>query len=128
MATTCCFTTCHAVLRCLGIPSRPLSNFASAHDTEANRSIDYYYDENYYPISYISADSIWWALLCGRLYVHIYHVDSCNTHTVPSLYCVLKAGGCKHLRLHLQHMHLLCSVLVFFRQRFLALKKTRALW
>ena len=62
MATACCFTTCHAVLRCLGIPSRPLSNFASAHDTKANRSIDYYYDENYYPISYISADSIWWAL------------------------------------------------------------------
>ena len=58
----CPFSTHHAVLRTLGIPSRPLSNFASAHDTDANRAIDFYYDERYNPISYLSADSIWWVL------------------------------------------------------------------
>ena len=66
-------STKYAVLRTLGIPSRPLSNFASAHDTQANRAIDYYYDESYNPISHLSGDSIWWALtgwarlLCARL-------------------------------------------------------------
>ena len=48
-----------SVLRSLGIPSRPITNFASAHDTDANRAIDFYFDRNYDEISHMSADSIW---------------------------------------------------------------------
>lgn len=58
-----CNATLHfafvSVLRSLGIPSRPITNFASAHDTDANRAIDFYYDRNYDEISHMSADSIW---------------------------------------------------------------------
>lgn len=48
-----------SVLRSLGIPSRPVTNFESAHDTDASRSIDYYLDENYDVIPRLSSDSIW---------------------------------------------------------------------
>ena len=48
-----------AVLRSLGIPSRPITNFASAHDTDANRAIDFYFDSSYEEIPHMSADSIW---------------------------------------------------------------------
>ena len=64
----CPLSTHHAVLRTLGIPSRPLSNFVSAHDTDANRAVDYYYDESYNLISDLSADSIWWVLI-GWVYL-----------------------------------------------------------
>jgi len=48
------FTT---VMRCLGIPCRSLTNFDSAHDTDANLTIDHHYDHNYKPIE--QDDSVW---------------------------------------------------------------------
>lgn len=48
-----------AALRTVGIPSRPVTNFDSAHDANANRAIDEYYNVNgdYMPDK--SDDSIW---------------------------------------------------------------------
>jgi transglutaminase 1 len=51
--------TLTSVLRALGIPSRPITNFASAHDTDANRSIDFYLDNEYRTIDRLTSDSIW---------------------------------------------------------------------
>nr|WVH01986.1 protein-glutamine gamma-glutamyltransferase K-like isoform X5 [Halisarca dujardinii] len=51
--------TLTSVLRALGIPARPITNFASAHDTEANRSIDFYFDEKDRQLEDMSAGSIW---------------------------------------------------------------------
>lgn len=50
-----------SVLRVLGIPSRSITNFSSAHDTNRNRTIDEYFNENGEKISYLSSgsDSIW---------------------------------------------------------------------
>jgi len=48
------FTT---VMRCLGIPCRSLTTFDSAHDTDANLTIDHHYDHNYKPID--NDDSVW---------------------------------------------------------------------
>ena len=50
-----------SVLRLLGIPSRSVTNFASAHDTNRNRTIDEYYNEMGEKMSYLSSgsDSIW---------------------------------------------------------------------
>lgn len=44
-------------MRSLGLPARSVSNFNSAHDTNFNRAIDKYFDENGDYIS--SGDSIW---------------------------------------------------------------------
>lgn len=50
-----------SVLRVLGIPSRSVTNFSSAHDTNRNRTIDKYYNEDGEKISYLSSgsDSVW---------------------------------------------------------------------
>ncbi|OCT60526.1 protein-glutamine gamma-glutamyltransferase E [Xenopus laevis] len=45
------------VLRCLGIPSRVITNFESAHDTNTNLLIEQYFDE--YGMSLPSPDSVW---------------------------------------------------------------------
>jgi len=47
------------VCRCLGIPARTVTNFASAHDTHNNRMIDKYFDEDGKPMEHANSDSIW---------------------------------------------------------------------
>jgi transglutaminase 1 len=51
--------TLTSVLRALGIPCRPVTNFVSAHDTDASRSIDYYFDSNHEEMPNLCSDSLW---------------------------------------------------------------------
>ena len=50
----------YLVLRTIGIPTRAISNFNSAHDTDANCTYDRYYDENGEYLAHLSRDSTWW--------------------------------------------------------------------
>ena len=65
------------MLRALGIPARPITNFDSAHDTEANKTIDYYFDKDWNLIEDKSADSIWYALFYSEPIVP-FHRDFSN--------------------------------------------------
>ncbi|XP_068094142.1 protein-glutamine gamma-glutamyltransferase K [Hyperolius riggenbachi] len=47
------------VLRCVGIPGRTITNFASAHDTDGNLIFDVYFDENMKPLEDKNSDSVW---------------------------------------------------------------------
>ncbi|XP_072259868.1 protein-glutamine gamma-glutamyltransferase 5-like [Pyxicephalus adspersus] len=47
------------VMRCLGIPTRVVTNFDSAHDTNSNLIIDEYYDSTGKKLPKESHDSIW---------------------------------------------------------------------
>uniref|UniRef100_A0A8D0L7K0 Transglutaminase 4 n=1 Tax=Sphenodon punctatus TaxID=8508 RepID=A0A8D0L7K0_SPHPU len=47
------------VMRCLWIPARSVSNFASAHDTEENLRVDIYLNENGEKVDNLTRDSIW---------------------------------------------------------------------
>ncbi|NXL47074.1 TGM4 glutamyltransferase, partial [Podilymbus podiceps] len=47
------------VMRCLGIPSRCVSNFNSAHDTDENLRVDVYLNEFGEKLNSMSLDSVW---------------------------------------------------------------------
>ncbi|KAM7156402.1 protein-glutamine gamma-glutamyltransferase Z [Molossus nigricans] len=47
------------VMRCLGVPTRVVSNFRSAHNVDGNLTIDTYYDRNAEMLSTQKRDKIW---------------------------------------------------------------------
>lgn len=49
---------CSSVLRCLGIPTRTITNFSSAHDADGNLRVDEFYDASGNHLDR-AADSIW---------------------------------------------------------------------
>lgn len=56
-------TFCSSVLRCLGIATRVVSNFNSAHDTDGNLSVDKYVDSFGRTLEDLTEDSMWWVLV-----------------------------------------------------------------
>lgn len=52
------FSICSLVLRCLGIPTRTITNFSSAHDADGNLRVDEFYDASGNHLDR-AADSIW---------------------------------------------------------------------
>lgn len=46
-------------MRAIGIPSRTITNFASAHDSDANLTLDYHFGEDRMSLPDEDEDSIW---------------------------------------------------------------------
>jgi len=51
---------CVTVMRALGVPTRSVTNYNSAHDTDASTTIDYHMDEEGDMIDYMNSDSVWY--------------------------------------------------------------------
>lgn len=47
------------ICRTLGIPSRPVTNYSSAHDTEGSLTVDYFTNENGDVLEDLNTDSVW---------------------------------------------------------------------
>ncbi|XP_071792486.1 protein-glutamine gamma-glutamyltransferase K-like [Asterias amurensis] len=47
------------VLRCLGIPSRSVTNYSSAHDTDSSLTIDKHFSPDGTPADFYNNDSVW---------------------------------------------------------------------
>ena len=56
--TQVCFILVFLVLRALGLPTRSVTNFESAHDTDSSMTIDVHHDEEGNPLDELN-DSIW---------------------------------------------------------------------
>uniref|UniRef100_A0A3Q1IFC6 protein-glutamine gamma-glutamyltransferase n=1 Tax=Anabas testudineus TaxID=64144 RepID=A0A3Q1IFC6_ANATE len=52
------------VLRCLGIPTRLITNFSSAHDVDGNLSVDFLFDENFKSIDGRGRNDSSWNFHC----------------------------------------------------------------
>lgn len=53
------FLALSAVMRCLGIPTRVITNFDSGHDTDGNLIIDEYYDSTGRILENKKKDTVW---------------------------------------------------------------------
>lgn len=51
-----CLTT---IARAVGLPSRIVTNYSSAHDTQASMTVDYFVDDDGKIMEEMNADSIW---------------------------------------------------------------------
>lgn len=47
-------------MRCLGVPSRCVSTFDAAHDTDENLTVDIYLNERGEKLNSLSFDSVWY--------------------------------------------------------------------
>ena len=68
--------------RALGVPTRPVTAFQSAHDTDANRAIDKFFDADWNPLSGMTSDSIWSFHVWAEMYFarpELEHVPGAST-------------------------------------------------